>query len=345
MLTPRDSVMIWMPSKHMGNLLVSLRAVEALENAVGDRTCALVIDETYRDLMDATALRSPVIYFPRKKIDNAGVRAKLGKVLAFIKETRKLKPSVAIAVEGDKVSQKFTPFSGCRLSIGPDNRYCKFYDVRLALDHGQRHVFHDYEAVARQLTGTPLAPGYIHLEPTDKARARLDQILGSNLPFPGRPYAIIHPCATKDYKQWPMDDFAALADAVSASAVNVVITGAGSFDGETIAGLRTRVKHPVISLHNQLSIGELIALMKSALFFIGNDTGPTHLAAACGTPTFALFGPTDEYLWGPLGDNATILRSRVACEPECLRRNCAVGYRCMQTLDISDVFNRIRALL
>ena len=51
-----------------------------------------------------------------------------------------------------------------------------------------------------------------------------------------------------------------------------------------------------------------IALMTEAALYLGNDSGITHLAAACGTPTIALFGPTDLQIWAPLGPRVRIIR-------------------------------------
>ena len=338
-------VQLWMPSKHMGNLLVSLKAIESLIRFYGRDRCQLVIDETYRQIMDCAELGVPVIYFPRKAIDRAGIGGKLVKTSGFIARIRRSKPVIGIAIEGDKVSQKFLPLSGGRFAVGPDNKYCRHYRLRLPLNHDGGHVFRDYEAVSRQLSGEPLSPGYVALNGTAQARRQVRQRLATDLPHPGRPYAVLHPCATKDYKQWPVEHFAQLADYLSRRGVNPVITGAGEFDRLTIERLQTLVAQPVLNLHNQLSLAQLVALMEDARFFIGNDTGPTHLAAASGAPTFAIFGPTDETLWGPLGDRARVLRSAVACERDCLRRRCAVNYRCMRTLTNEEVIDAVKGLL
>jgi heptosyltransferase-3 len=56
---------------------------------------------------------------------------------------------------------------------------------------------------------------------------------------------------------------------------------------------------PVLNLVGQLSLGETAELIRRAKLFIGPDTGVTHIAAACGTPTLALFGPSNPIRWGP----------------------------------------------
>jgi ADP-heptose:LPS heptosyltransferase len=55
---------------------------------------------------------------------------------------------------------------------------------------------------------------------------------------------------------------------------------------------------------------ELGAILARAGLYVGNDSGITHLAAAWGAPTLALFGPTDPAVWAPLGPRVTSLRSR-----------------------------------
>ena len=53
---------------------------------------------------------------------------------------------------------------------------------------------------------------------------------------------------------------------------------------------------------------ELFTAITQASAYVGNDTGPTHLAAITGTPTTAIFGPTDPAIWQPLGPNVKIIR-------------------------------------
>lgn len=329
----------------MGNLLVSLRAVEALVNFYAKCKCVLIIDETYREIMECAHLTNAVIYFPRKKIDRSRLLGKVRRALNFIAKTRRLKPVISIAIEGDKVSERFLPFSGCTYSAGPVHNHRCHYGTPLSLDHGKDHVFYDYEAIARQITGRALKAGYIELNADEQTSNRLNALLSTELNFPDRSYAIIHPCATKDYKQWPIEFFSRVADHFNQREINVVITGASDFDKQTIGQLESLCEFPLLALHNRLSLSQFIALMKGAICFIGNDTGPTHLAAACNIPTLALFGPTNEALWGPLGSSTRVLRSSIPCEATCLRRKCSVGYRCMQTLSPQTVIEQLEGIL
>jgi len=107
---------------------------------------------------------------------------------------------------------------------------------------------------------------------------------------------VLHPGAGTPAKAWP--GFAVLARRLEAAGCPVVVT-AGPADGATLARLardgglsETRIAHA-------LSLPELAALLGAARAFVGNDSGPSHLAGAVGCPTLALFGPTDPVVWAP----------------------------------------------
>lgn len=72
-------------------------------------------------------------------------------------------------------------------------------------------------------------------------------------------------------------------------------------------------------------LGTVAALLSRCDLYLGNDSGLSHLAAALGVPTVALFGPTDPTEWAPQGRHVVVLSQRVPCSPcsEPTRRSCA----------------------
>jgi len=111
------------------------------------------------------------------------------------------------------------------------------------------------------------------------------------------PYAVIHASPMFRYKQWTQDGWRALARALAARGIDVVATG-GPADGGYLDAL-WRDMPAVRRLDARLSWREVAALLSRARVYVGPDTSVTHLAAASGCPTVALFGPTDPRLWGP----------------------------------------------
>ncbi|HEY1267129.1 MAG TPA: glycosyltransferase family 9 protein, partial [Candidatus Binatia bacterium] len=83
-----------------------------------------------------------------------------------------------------------------------------------------------------------------------------------------------------------------------------------------------------------LGLGQLAALLSMADVYIGNDSGVTHLAAAGGVKTIALFGPTDPVEWAPRGSNVEIITLQVECSPcerpamkSCRHRKCLTALK------------------
>jgi heptosyltransferase-3 len=111
------------------------------------------------------------------------------------------------------------------------------------------------------------------------------------------PYAVIHAAPKFRYKQWTRAGWRALAAALGERGLAVVATG-GPDDRAFLDDLWGDAPN-VRRLDGRLPWPELAALLAGARLYVGPDTSVTHLAAASGCRTVALFGPTDPRLWGP----------------------------------------------
>ena len=111
-------------------------------------------------------------------------------------------------------------------------------------------------------------------------------------PSPRRNSTVIHPFSGSKQKNWPLDLYEALAERID-SKVEWTIGPEEVLD---------RAQHFA-------NLAELASWLSGARFYIGNDSGITHLAAAANVPTLALFGPTDPAKWAPRGKHVTVLRA------------------------------------
>jgi heptosyltransferase-3 len=116
---------------------------------------------------------------------------------------------------------------------------------------------------------------------------------------PRRPYAVVHVAPKFRYKQWTEAGWRELAAALAARGLAVVATGGGGAEERRYLDAVWAGRPEVERRDGALAWPELAAMIRDAAVFIGPDTAVTHLAAATGTPTVALFGPTDPRLWGP----------------------------------------------
>lgn len=198
------------------------------------------------------------------------------------------------------------------------------YDLAVSTQSGDRPTF--FAAIAGRLCVAPveagakgeikrrllhrtlaLAPGVHRVE----EMLRLADTLGIDrdprlvspraAPFdgvPDGPYAVIHAAPMFRYKQWTAAGWREVAQSLRARGLTVVATGGPAADeraylDEVWRGI------DVQRLDGALNWAQLAGLLSKAKLFIGPDTSVTHLAAACGAPTVALFGPTDPRLWAP----------------------------------------------
>jgi heptosyltransferase III len=109
-------------------------------------------------------------------------------------------------------------------------------------------------------------------------------------------YAVVHAAPMFTYKRWSADGWRKLAVALRERGLGTVVTGAPSdraYLDEIWRG------SDVVRLDGKLEWPELSGVIGAARAYIGPDTAVTHLAAATGAPTVALYGPTDPRIWGP----------------------------------------------
>lgn len=142
------------------------------------------------------------------------------------------------------------------------------------------------------------APPVQESSPEEEAAARE---LGSALPCR---FLAIHPGSGSPTKNWPAHRYADLVARVSPEDPWLLIEGPA--DAAAAAPLR---RLPGAVWLSETPVRVLGALLSLAGAYVGNDSGVSHLAAAWGTPTVALFGPTDPAVWAPQGPIVEVVRS------------------------------------
>ena len=166
---------------------------------------------------------------------------------------------------------------------------------------------HRVEEAAEVLRLETIPDTRVWLDEAGEARA------DAELPH-GQSVLALSPAASAVFKEWAPERFSELAlrltahDGLLPGAAIAIFGGPGDeARAEAVkAGLSERT---VIDLTGQLDLVEAAACLKRAALFVGNDSGLMHMAAAAGTPTLGLFGPTDERLYAPWGRKARIVRA------------------------------------
>ena len=200
----------------------------------------------------------------------------------------------------------------------------------------------------------------VYPEPADKklvlvpgaaADAKADALLGEH-GLARRGYLHAHPGSRWLFKCWPAASTAALFDRLAAEGHRIVVSGAPdarerSLVDATLAAARPETRARIVDLSGALTLPELAAVIGRARAFVGVDSAPMHIAAAMGTPTVALFGPSGDLEWGPWRVPARVVTSdEHPCRP-CGQDGCGGGKvsECLTTLPVERVHAALAALL
>lgn len=248
------------------------------------------------------------------------------------------------------------------------------YDA--VIDTEQFHYFSAIMAIAARAPariGFKISPGrnllYTHLANYDLEGSETDQFLAllaplgiatvappaatlatpaslpvglpSHFSTSGTRLITIHPGCTTRYKQWAPARFAELMRRLARDPRQVFALVGDRNDrrvAEAVmaqAGLGPRA----VSLAGRLSLAETAAVLAKSALYVGGDSGLAHVAAALGTPTVTLFGPSDSRKWGARSGSHAIVQRQPACAPCCI-----FGYHklcrsiaCMSAITVADV--------
>ena len=200
----------------------------------------------------------------------------------------------------------------------------------------------------------------VYPEPADKrlvlvpgraAEARVDALLREH-GLAAQGFVHAHPGSRWLFKGWTPPATAAFLDRVASDGYAIVVTGAPDPRERTLVAaaldaLAPHTRAQLLDLTGQLTLPEVAALTARARLFFGVDSAPMHMAAAMGTPTLALFGPSGEHEWGPWMVAQRVVVSRAhPCRP-CGIDGCGGGKvsECLTSLPVADVYDAFMSLL
>jgi heptosyltransferase-3 len=179
-------------------------------------------------------------------------------------------------------------------------------------------------------------------------------------------YAVMHIYPKFTYKMWAPEQWCALADELSRQGLRIVLSGSKApRELDYVARLAASMSAAPLNLAGKLDFRQLALLLSKATLYIGPDTVTTHLAAAVGAPTVALFGPSNPVKWGPwpqgcnalespwtmrgtqIVGNVALVQGFGACVP-CLEEGCARQESsksvCLQMLNAETVMESVEQL-
>jgi ADP-heptose:LPS heptosyltransferase len=202
-----------------------------------------------------------------------------------------------------------------------------------------------------QAIGRP--PGRARPDPlTDADRAFAHRFFAERGLDARRPLVGLHPSGGRPVKQWDLARWAEVAARLQrAQGATVLITGSEA-DRPLAAEIARALPTPPVDLTGQLSVRETLAVIAGLDLFLSPDTGPMHMAAAAGTASVSVFGPSDpaRYFSGAPGPRHVVVRPDLWCAPcNLIRRppeECAHGApECLRLVTVDQVYAAAAAVL
>jgi len=145
-------------------------------------------------------------------------------------------------------------------------------------------------------------------------------------------------------KEWPAERFVAVARALREDGLQPVLAGSNAARERERAASAAQ-QSGGIDVAGQTDLPTFAALLRAAALFVGNDSGPMHLAAAVGTPTVGIFGSTSPVWTAPRGPRIRVVGpAGVDCTP-CFQKTCPYDRECLTGIHTDAVLEAARELL
>jgi heptosyltransferase-1 len=270
-------------------------------------------------------------------------------LLTAIRELRRSRYDVAIDLQGLIKSAVLARASGAPRVVGFSSRYARERAARLfytdAYDPGRgglydpretRHVV-DINLGLLSVLGITAPAREFPIDAVDSEAARSANAQA------GGPYALLNPGAAWPNKRWPPERFAAIARELRArhGLMSVVLWGPGE---EALAAAVAAGANGAAIVSPKTTIADLVALARGAALMVSGDTGPTHIAAALGTPIVGIYGPTRPVRNGPMSPlDVTVSRDSL-CQCHHLRR-CTLDRMCLLDIEVAEVLDAVERRL
>ncbi|HEY7289980.1 MAG TPA: glycosyltransferase family 9 protein [Vicinamibacterales bacterium] len=266
-----------------------------------------------------------------------------------VRALRQNRYDVAIDLQGLLKSAVLARASGARRVIGFSRRYAResfaslFYSQ--SYDAGRGGLYDPRET--RHVVAINLGLLTLLGIQTDRPAFPIDAVESTAArracEATGGRYALLNPGAAWPNKRWPPERFAALAAALRdrQHLMSVVLWGPGE---ESLARETVAAAGGAAIATDRTAIADVVALARGAAVMVSGDTGPTHIAAAVGTPLVGLYGPTRAVRNGPLLPQDVAVTRDAICQCHHLRR-CKLDRMCLLDIEVAEVLSAVERRL
>jgi heptosyltransferase I len=313
----------------LGDIIHAVPAAAALRNAFPDARIDWLVEARHRPMVDLVSVIDRAVVLERPSMTGW---------LDVARRLREIHYDVAIDFQGLMKSAVLARASGASRVIGFSIWHLREKGARPFYSEIHRdtpaeradHIVRQNLALLRSLGVNDVTIRFPLADVRSRALEEIHTALGGEHPF-----ALINPGAAWPNKRWPPDRFGEIAAFLRdvRGLASFVLWGPGE---EGLAGAVVETSGGAARVAPPTRLADLLALSRAASLMVSGDTGPLHIAAAVGTPTVALFGPTDPQRNGPWNaDDVTVSRfGACGCHYE---RTCRKAEWCLESIGVPEV--------
>ncbi len=296
---PHQARILVIRLRSIGDIVLLTPALQLVKQWRPDLRISVVVEGRFRELLDGNQ--------DVEELLDPGERTGWQRVASRARAVRELRQRefpLCINLHGGPTSTFLTRFSGARWRVGFHHYRAQgaynviIPDARTILGQPALHTA-ELQASAFFWLGLPrqtVPPARLFVSPQsqtwwDGERARLGVSREQE-------YAIIHPAALYATKQWAAEKFAQVGAALERDGGIAPVYCCGPGEAAVLDAVERVAAAPIRRLRTA-GLGELAAAISGARLFLGNDSGPAHMAAALGRPAVVIFGSSSSMIWGP----------------------------------------------
>jgi len=326
----------------IGDVVHTVATLADLKRSFPEAEIDWLVESKARVILDGNPWLHKVVEIDTHKWRRSWSFATLGEMRRVVSNLRGRRYDVALDFQGLWKSAVLGKVSGARTLIGFDRTALKepgcrmFYDQTIKPGPDVRHVIDIYKELLRSLGVTP-GPHRFHLSvPSEDHRYITEQLSSRQIDD----FIILNAGGGWDTKNWAAENYGLLHDKLfQETGLPSVLTWGPGEEPLVERVLSACAGTPPVTF--PASLHQLVALLRRAKLFVGGDTGPLHMAAACGTPIVGVFGPTDPLRNGPFSSEDIVVSHQVPCGP-CYKRTCPVYHKeCLRLVQVDEVFQAV----
>ncbi|TPK76355.1 glycosyltransferase family 9 protein [Mesorhizobium sp. B2-4-15] len=340
-------------TKFIGDIVLASALARNLQLEFPGARIVFLCEAQFENFVVAHGIASEVVAFRRSRMRGTTLeRAK--ELYAMVRALRGFRFDLTIDLTDSKTSRIISGLVNAKTRVGydPSERPLRLLERQPANVRAKPYGFGGQHFVYRYLSplealGVDLRVTVPSIQPLPFETVKALTLLGKHHLRPNA-FVAVHAGASFKGRQWQPERFAEAIDEIATdTGLGVVLVG-GPDERETAAQVLAKTATPVVDLVGTLSLESLMAVLKQARLFLGNESGPMHMAAAAGTPVVGLFGLTHPSRWGPVGVPSIALRPPMPCDcvaKDLCRRTDPSKACCVWRLEVKPVVEAAREVL